>query len=123
MQPAIRVLVLGLPRLIGDLVVRMVEAEPDMCVVGEPHARQELATAAHVHTPELVIVGLEEERLPAECEAFLRDRARVKLLGIEAFDGRAVLYELRPERRSLGSVTQDEIVGAIRAAAGREAAG
>jgi DNA-binding NarL/FixJ family response regulator len=116
-----RVLLVDMPRLLRDMIARAIEAQDDMQVVGEAPNPSAISTAVAATEPEFVIVGLEHAELPRDCSEFLGSRARPRLLGIEAVDGRAFLYELRPDRVRIGegSVTPDELVSAVRAAAAR----
>lgn len=119
-----RVLLVDMPRLLRDMIARAIEAQDDMQVVGEAPNPSAIGSAVTETDPEFVIVGLERAELPRDCAAFLSHRARPRLLGIEAVDGRAFLYELRPDRIRLGdgSVTPEELVSALRAAAARASA-
>jgi DNA-binding NarL/FixJ family response regulator len=116
-----RVLLLDMPRLLRDMLARAIDAQPDMWVVGLEGSPSAIERAVHDTAPEFVVVGLDQAELPADCRRFLNSRARPRLLGIEAVDGRAFLYELRPEKERIGetSITPDELVGAIRSAAAR----
>jgi DNA-binding NarL/FixJ family response regulator len=120
-----RVLLVDMPRLLRDMLARAIDAQPDMWVVGQEQHPASITRAVRDTQPEFVIVGLERAELPVDCQEFLRRRATPLLLGIEAVDGQAFLYELRPERARIGaaSITPDELVAAIRAAAARAAAG
>jgi DNA-binding NarL/FixJ family response regulator len=119
-----RVLLIDMPRLLRDMLARAIDAQPDMSVVGQEGHPSSIGRAVNDTAPEFVVVGLEQAQLPADCQRFLSSRARPRLLGIEAVDGRAFLYELRPEKERIGemSITPDELVGAIRAAAVRAGA-
>lgn len=119
--PKTRVLLLDMPRLLRDMLARAIDAQPDMWVVGQEGHPSAIGRAVQDTAPEFVVVGLEQSELPADCQRFLTSRARPRLLGIEAVDGRAFLYELRPEKERIGemSITPDELVAAIRAAAAR----
>jgi DNA-binding NarL/FixJ family response regulator len=118
-----RVLLIDMPRLLRDMLARAIDAQPDMHVVGQEAHPAAIERAVRDTEPEFVVVGLERAELPVEARLFLRRRATPRLLGIEAFDGRAFLYELQPERERVGesSITPDELVSAIRAAAGAAA--
>lgn len=112
----IRVLIVGLPRLLMEMVEEAVRDQMGMEVVAASvdlsHFEEEVARAR----PEFAIVGLERDELPDECRDFLDERARVKVLGIGSSNGNAYLYKLRPERSSLGDVSPSDVVAAIRAA-------
>ena len=114
-----RVLLIDMPRLLRDMLARAIDAQPDMRVVGQEGHPAAIEQAVKDTEPEFVVVGLEHAELPADCQIFLRSRATPRLLGIEAVDGRAFLYELQPERERISeaSITPDELVSAIRTVA------
>jgi DNA-binding NarL/FixJ family response regulator len=116
-----RVLLVDMPRLLRDMIARAIESHADMHVVGEVAHPSAIAGAVRETEPEFVIVGLEHAQLPRDCSEFLGSRARPRLLGVEAVDGHAFLYELRPDRVPIGhgSVTPDELVAAIGEAASK----
>jgi DNA-binding NarL/FixJ family response regulator len=109
---------IDLPRLLREMIMQAIEREPDMCVVGEMERPDGIGAAVGDSDPDFAIVGLEHDDLPRACSEFLDRRAHVRLLGIEAVDGQAYLYELRPDRVQIGtgSVTPTEVVKAIRVA-------
>jgi len=92
-----------------------------MGVVGRTAALDDLLELARATEPDVVIVGLHDSRLPSPCLDLLLERPRVKVLGIEEQEGRAQLYELRPEQVELGEVSPEEVVHSIRAAVLRPA--
>jgi DNA-binding NarL/FixJ family response regulator len=114
MADPIRVLLVDLPRLPRELIQRAVAAEDDMLVVGSTPDLEELPRAVAGSEPEFVIVGLIGDKLPPTAERFVQDQARLKVLGVEAHEGKAFLYELRPERAALGEVSPADVVAAIR---------
>ena len=117
MPDPIRVLLVDMPRIPRELIERAVAAEADMLIVGSEPDLDELPAAAAASRPEFVIVGLVDESLPPPAERYLDEHARLKLLGVEAHDGTAFLYVLRPERAPLGEVSPADVVAAIRKAA------
>lgn len=120
-----RVLLIDMPRVLREMLARAIDAQPDMWVVGQERHPSAIGRAVRDTEAEFVIVGLERAELPRDCQEFLRSRVTPRLLGIEAVDGHAFLYELRPERARIGeaSITPDELVAAIRSAATRAASG
>lgn len=113
----IRVLLVDMPRIPRELIARAVAAQPDMVVVGSTADLDDLSVAAHAAAPEFVIVGVADGELPPPAERFLDEQAQTKVLGVEAQDGTAYLYELRPRRAPLGEVSPADVVAAIRRAA------
>jgi DNA-binding NarL/FixJ family response regulator len=117
MADPIRVLLVDMPRIPRELIERAVAGEEDMIVVGSTPDLEELQQAAAASEPEFVLVGLVGDQLPPTAARFVQDKARLKVLGVEAHDGKAYLYELRPERAPLGEVSPADVVAAIRRAA------
>jgi DNA-binding NarL/FixJ family response regulator len=115
--PPIRVLLVDMPRLLRDLIEHAIAAQPGLRVVGAEADVDALGRATRETDAEFVIVGLEHGELPSSAQAFLDERTRAKVLGVEAEDGSAVLYELKPRRVPIGRVTPDELAAAIRDAA------
>ncbi len=107
-----------MPRLVRDIVERAFCAEPEMCVEVAPELA-DLRPAAERSRPDYVIVGMHDGGLPGEAEALFRERARPRVLGITPRDGHVELFELRPERVTLGQCAPSEVVAAVRAAAER----
>jgi DNA-binding NarL/FixJ family response regulator len=98
------------------MVERAVAQTDDMVVVGCAELLDDLLDFARETNPDVVIVGLHDAELPPACLDLLLERPRVKVLGIEEQEGRAQLYELRPEQVEIGEVSPDEVVDTIRAA-------
>ena len=113
----IRVLIVGLPRLMTELVEDAFREHNGIEVVATSVDLPDFGQAVAQTAAEFAIVGLESDALPGECREFLDERARVKLLGIGSNNGKAYLYKLRPEISTLGEVSPRDVVAAIRAAA------
>ncbi len=116
MAEPIRVLLVDMPTIPREVIERAVEAAPDMVVVGSTPNLDEFEAASDAAQPEFVIVGLADSELPPSAERYLDRQAHLKVLGVEARNGMAYLYRLRPERASLGGVSPADVVAAIRAA-------
>ncbi len=101
------------------MVERAVARQSDMAVVGRATSLGELLVLARETQPDVVVVGLHDSALPTACLELLLERPRVKVLGIQEHEGRAYLYELRPEQVEIGEVSPDEVVDTIRAAVQR----
>jgi DNA-binding NarL/FixJ family response regulator len=110
------ILLCDLSRLVGDMVERAVAQTDDMGVVGRADSLDELLELARETDPDVVIVGLYDAELPRACLDLLLERPRVKVIGLEELEGRAQLYELRPEQVEIGEVSPEDVVDTIRAA-------
>lgn len=102
--------------MLGDIITQTVSHEPDMQLVGEPTERTDLLSAARVTQADVVVVGISDRELPAECEALFTSSPGIRVLGITGDGRRAFLWELRPQRTPLGEVSPQGLVQAIRTA-------
>ena len=98
------------------MVEGAVARQKDMAVVGRAASLGDLLELARSTEPDAVVVGLHDSELPYACLELLLERPRVKVLGIAEQEGRAYLYELRPEQVEIGEVSPDEVVDMIRTA-------
>lgn len=98
------------------MVAGAVARQNDMAVVGRAGSLDDLLDVARATEPDVVVVGLHDSELPDTCLELLLERPRVKVLAIEEQNGRAHLYELRPEQVDIGEVSPDEVVEMIRVA-------
>ena len=111
----IGIVLVDMPMLLRDLLEHTLAAEPDMVVLATEPEVDALADAARETDADVVIVGLEDGELPAQARELLAGYDRMMVVGVEAVDGEAVLYELRPERTSIGTTTPAALATAIRA--------
>jgi DNA-binding NarL/FixJ family response regulator len=117
----IRIVAGDLPQLAAEMVERAVDRQGDMALVGTATSLRELVALARRTKPDVVVVGLHDHELSQDYLELLFDQPRTRVLGIAAHDGRAYLYELRPEQVELGEVSPDDVVASIRHAARRPA--
>jgi DNA-binding NarL/FixJ family response regulator len=112
--PDERVLIVDLPRVLRDIIRRCFDAERGIELVGETVGDVDLPELVHATRADVVVMGLEEARLPAMGERLLAEHPGVRLLGVAADGRESVLYELRQHRRSLGEVSPSALVTAVR---------
>lgn len=115
----LRILLVGMPRIVREMLERTIAEQPDMLLVGVA-AREQLLPATRETRPDFVVVGVEGEEPPDDCRRLLGEQPHVRVLGLEANAGTAYLYELRPEMSPLGEVSPDDVVAAMRNGVGRE---
>jgi DNA-binding NarL/FixJ family response regulator len=101
------------------MVEGAVARQRDMDVVGAAASLDELLDLARDTDADVAVVGLHDGALPQACLELLLERPRMKVLGIEEHEGRAYLYELRPEQVEIGEASPAEVVDTIRAAVQR----
>jgi len=109
-----RILVAGMPRMLCDIITGVIATESDMEIVGRLPDRLALLSATTDLGADVVVLGIEDAALPDDCAALFDARPSVRVLGVATDDGSAFLWELRPQRVSLGEVSPQGLVEAIR---------
>jgi DNA-binding NarL/FixJ family response regulator len=104
----------GLRRLLHDIVREAVATQPDMKVVGDSHNGQELHHMLAAGDVDLVIVGAHQSEDISSVASILYASPQVKLLAIEDNGRTATIYRLRPHQLSLGEMSPQELLAAIR---------
>ena len=119
----IRVVVLPTLRLPQELLERAFRARSGIELVEVPRGDgeldgSELERLVEESGAQFVVAGFRGWELPRSCRELLEAQARrIRVIALEANEGEAVLFELRPQQRSLGPVSPDDVVEAIYAAA------
>ena len=112
----IRVLVVGLPRVLTDIITETIATQRDMELVPDQRSI-DLRSHARQSGTDAVIAGLVDDELTPDCEDLIWMRPPLPVLGVAARGGRAVLYQVRPHVTELGEVSVEELLAATRAAA------
>ena len=119
----IRILLAAMPRMLRDIVERVIRSQPDMLVVGVMGVvgtSDALNSEVQRLKPNVVVLGLEADTAWNACDSLLYENPHTRLLAVTD-DGRgATLCELRPHRVRIGNVSPEGLVSAIRHAAGGE---
>ena len=111
----IRIALVALPRILRDIVDRVLDHEDDMQIVARLDALDSLRGAL-VRTPaDVLVVGVDAERDAQQLDPVLFDHPRLTCLAIAGDARRAFLYELKPRAKPLGDVSPGGLVDAIRA--------
>ena len=109
----IRVLLARMPTLMLDILHHVVEAEPDMAIVGTVDDGG-LPIAVQRTRADVVVVGHETQSERELYLSLLLRRPQLKVLAI-AEDGKSGwVYELRPRRARLGKISARSLAKAIR---------
>jgi chemotaxis response regulator CheB len=114
----IRVLLVGIRGILGELIYEIVAQQPDMEVVGQLVDDRELLSATRSTRCDAVILGLTEEQvLPAACLELLEAHPGITILTVLMNGSHAFVYRLKPERSSVGDLSTATLTDAIRGTA------
>lgn len=114
----IRVATANMSRLLSDMVRQGLGAEGDLDLVAEigDDADALLAEVDRANV-DVLVVGLENQRLPSRYGRMMLQRPDVHVLGLSADAREAFAWELRPVRIALGEASPAALAAAVRAIA------
>lgn len=108
----LRVLVMGLPGLAGEMIEAAVEARPGLVLVRAPDS-SDLDRAIRTTRPDFLVVGTGDARLATLWPAALRSRPGLRVVTLDPLRGTGILYEMRLHAVVLGEVSPADIVTAM----------
>ena len=114
---AIRILLVGMPQLMSDILEFELETQPDMEIVAVLASLSSLLRVARLTRPDIVVLGLGGTSLPEECGPVFAELPELRVLGVEQDAAEACLYELRPHCVPLGAISPADLAAAVRTAA------
>ena len=106
-----RILLVALPRMLEEIVSHILRSERDMEVAGTVRKVDGLPKKVARARPDVVVMGADDPPLAA---ALLEQSPRLKVLAVTQEGQDSWLYGLEPERKSLGALSPDRLVKAVR---------
>jgi DNA-binding NarL/FixJ family response regulator len=110
----IRVLLASVNPFLSDVLRTYLSAQPDIEVAAEQSPHGALLTPASADLADVVIVGMEDGKIPSLCAALLYTQPQLHVYAISADGRNTILYRLNPNAVPLGNVSPDELVARIR---------
>jgi hypothetical protein len=108
-----KLVLLGMPTMLRQLLVRIVTQVPDLDIVAEL-PDDDLRSPRIMETPADVVV-VDSDQAPIDAvAALLRAHCRTRILGLSSDGRRAFLHELRPHRVPLGELSPAALIEVIR---------
>ncbi len=109
----VRVVVCGMPRLLGAIVSQIAASRPRIQIVGQPRECKELVEMVGRKEAAVVVLGCEEDELMALGNRLLREHPLLKILAVTNDGREASHYELWPRRRPLAETSPASLLDAI----------
>ena len=113
----VRVVLAGLPRMLTDIVQRVLAEAPDLEVVQSPAGFEALMDSLDANDPDVLVTGLSPAQTIDQFDTVLRAHPALRIFALEGDGRRAVLYELQPHSVPLGDVSPEGLIDAIRSTA------
>jgi chemotaxis response regulator CheB len=110
----VRIVLVGLQGLLHDVIKDVLDRAPDLKVVTEPSDPAELPDVVRRTGAEVVVCALDEATAEQVSVRVLEPHTRLKVVAIQDDGRRAVLWELRPNRREIGDLSVPELVETVR---------
>jgi hypothetical protein len=113
----IRIVVIGLPQILRDVIRDIVADQPDMEVVGDLPENADPAMIEDLGGNFVAVRAGPSGELPDVGNRLLERRAQgLRILGLSAEGRSGYVYELRPNEVAIGDVSPDRLLKVIRAA-------
>jgi hypothetical protein len=113
----IRIVVIGLPQILRDVITDIVADQPDMELVGDLPENADPAMIEDLGGTFVAVGAGPSGELPDVCKGLLVRQAHgLRILGLSAEGRRGYLYELRPTEVAIGDVSPERLLNVIRAA-------
>ena len=115
-----RVVLVGMPGMLRDLVREIAEAEPGVAIVAEVAERRDAPLIIRDVRADFVILGLDEGadasagEVSEDVSDLLTGNPGLAVLGITSDGKRAYLYEMRPHLVPLGELSPAVLIDVIR---------
>jgi hypothetical protein len=110
----LRILLVGLPQMLADMLEEEIGRQSDMAVVGRLSVREALSTEVLRHGAHFILFNLDDQPLRVACDSLLRDCPDLEVLSIGG-EGRVLLRcELRAQVLPLGEASVDRILELMR---------
>jgi len=116
----IRILLVDLPSALEAAVHRALQENPDLVVVGSACGDMASLLDAGQAAADVVIIRTDSDELPALAERLMDEYSKIGVLALDVNRDRAFIYDLRPHRTRIDSLTPSVLARAIRRAAGQE---
>jgi len=108
-----RIVLIDMAPLLREIVREAIVREPDLELVAE-HDQTDVRSAVELDDPDFIIVG-EGAAADENVRALVGAGRGLRALEVQSDGRESVLYELRPHRISLGEISSETLVRAIRA--------
>jgi hypothetical protein len=115
----IGVFIMGMPRILHDIVVNIVRAQTDMELLGHSDSVSMSNSILRTSSADVVIVGLDDAGTLQECEALARALSGVQVIGITADGKRSVACEVMLSIAELGEISTEQLADVIRRSGGQ----
>jgi DNA-binding NarL/FixJ family response regulator len=110
----VRVVLAGLPRMLADIVHRVLTEAPDLEITHTLAEFEGLMDTLDLGDTDVVVTGHGPNGNLEQFATILRAHPSLRIFALEGDGRRAVMYELQPHSVPLGDVSPEGLIEAIR---------
>jgi DNA-binding NarL/FixJ family response regulator len=110
----IRILLLNVRGVLGDVIKAMLRASEDVTVVGESLDVTDIRALVDRTGADVVVCQFDDIATAEVANGLFAPHRRVKVIAVRDDGRRAVLWELRPQRSELGDLSPSQLVDVVR---------
>ena len=114
----VRVLVLGMPAMLRQVIEEGLSGEPGVVVVEQHSAGAGAEARVREARADFVIVPLDEEAGEPRINELLTEHPGIAVLGVSSDGRRGLLYEMRPHKVPIGELSRQALLDAVHRVAG-----
>ena len=104
---------MDMPRLLREIVARIIDVESDLEIVDEVPAAESLASLDDHDAPDVVIAAADPD-VVSLAPSLLERFPRLRLIEVVGEGRSANLYQLRPTREFIGNLSPESLLRAVR---------
>lgn len=112
----IRILLLNVQGVLGDVIEAMLRACEDVTVAGESLDIKDIRALVDRTGADVVVCQLDDTAAAEVADGLFAPHRRVRVIAVRDDGRRAVLWELRPQRSVLGDLSPSRLVDVVRQA-------
>lgn len=109
----VRVVLCGMPTLLGAIVSQIATSRPRIQIIGQPREWKELVEIVGRKEVAVVVLGCKEDELMVLGNQLLREHPMLKILALTNDGREASHYELWPRRRPFVETSPESLLDAI----------
>ena len=103
--------------MLRDIVARLIDEQADMQTLPPADAEIDLVDQIESPEPDVLLLACEREKAKEQASRALDRNPRLKVMTLTGNGREATVFELRPHEQSLGTMSPESLVDAIRTGA------
>jgi len=108
-----RVLLVGMPRMLRELVRDLVDDAGAVEIIGEASSDATAVAIARKEHVDVIVAGVESGGLPPEYDRLMAERPHLRVVAVASNGRHGTIHELRPHKQALGELGRETLLAAV----------